>query len=469
MLFNSIQFLIFLPLVVFIYYLIPSKYRWILLLAASYFFYMSWRAEYAFLIMFSTLIDYVAGLQMEKQPDKKKRKKYLLLSLFTNLGLLFIFKYFNFFSDSARAVLEHFNYFYDAPALKVLLPVGISFYTFQTLSYSIEVYNGTQKAEKHLGYFAVYVSFFPQLVAGPIERYARLGPQFRINHAFTYKNLSNGLRLILYGLFIKMVIADNLAIYVDQIYENPSTFNSSSISLAMIFYSFQIYSDFYGYSLIAIGSARLMGIHIMDNFKTPYLAKSITEFWQRWHISLSTWFRDYLYIPLGGNRVKLARWTINILIVFTVSGLWHGANWTFVIWGALHGILYLLERIFDNIFKLKKSSNFDVIGILKTVKTFVFVTIIWIFFRGSSLVLIRNFFESWFGNFNVQDTFHITIEHWILFGIFVLSDILFFNNRFDKWCENKHFMLRWMIYAVLLFSIFIYSAIEYIPFIYFQF
>ena len=307
MLFNTIEFVLFLPLVIFAYYLLPHKLRWILLLAASYFFYMSWKVEYIFLIILSTLIDYACGIFMEKLKDKNARLPFLILSLSANLGLLFFFKYYNFASENLNLLFDKIEINKELPLMKFLLPVGISFYTFQTLSYSIDVYFRRQKAERHLGYFALYVSFFPQLVAGPIERFSRLSPQLKAPHTFSYENLAKGLRLILYGLFIKMVIADNLAGLVDQIYATPQHFSSLDIITGIVFYSFQIYSDFYGYSIIAIGSAQIMGISLMDNFRTPYLAKNIAEFWQRWHISLSTWFRDYLYYPLGGNQVKKLR------------------------------------------------------------------------------------------------------------------------------------------------------------------
>lgn len=470
MLFNSLHFLIFLPLVVILYYIIPGKFRWIFLLAASYYFYMCWKLEYIVLIIVSTLIDYYAGLKMSKyENDKKKKKKFLYLSLFSNLGILFAFKYFNFFSDSAKIVLENFNVFYDTPVLHVLLPVGISFYTFQTLSYSIEVYYGTQKAERHLGYFALYVSYFPQLVAGPIERYSNLGEQLKHIQIFSYNNLINGLRLILFGLFIKMAIADNIAQYVDEIYANPLNYNSLSVVLGLVFYSAQIYSDFYGYSVIAIGSALIMGVKIMDNFKTPYLSKNIAEFWSRWHISLSTWFRDYLYIPLGGNRVSSSRWSINIFIVFAVSGLWHGANWTFVIWGALHGFLYLSEISIVRILKIKFKENINFINVLRIIKNFVLVTLIWVFFRSENLDKVANIFKSLFFNLNVQDNFNVDIKVYILFGFFILTDILLYKKRYDKWCETNIFAIRWISYAILIFCILALSGVNHKPFIYFQF
>ncbi|MBN2806812.1 MAG: MBOAT family protein, partial [Prolixibacteraceae bacterium] len=382
MLFNTIEFVIFLPIVIAMYYLIPGKYRWIMLLAASYFFYMSWKVEYIFLIVISTLIDYFSGILMEKRASKRSRLPFLIISLCSNLGLLFFFKYYNFASENLNLFFDALEVQYNAPFMNLLLPVGISFYTFQTLSYSIDVYFGRQKAEKHLGYFALYVSFFPQLVAGPIERFSNLTPQLKASHHFSFQNLKMGLRLILYGLFIKMVIADNLAGIVDELYTDPGKYATWDIIKGVLFYSFQIYCDFYGYSIIAIGSAKIMGINIMDNFRTPYLAKNIAEFWQRWHISLSTWFRDYLYLPLGGSRVKQIRWVLNILIVFVVSGIWHGANWTFLIWGALFGFIYLLEKGFNRLFNFTQNHRpFSPGHLLLALKTFVLVTFIWIFFR----------------------------------------------------------------------------------------
>lgn len=469
MLFNSVHFLIFLPIVVIIYYLINPRYRWIFLLIASYYFYMSWKAEYALIIIGSTIIDYWSGLRMGRDIPKKRKRKYLLLSLVSNLGILFFFKYFNFVNDSVQSILDQFSIFYNKPELNVLLPVGISFYTFQTLSYSIEVYTGKQKAEKHLGIFALYVSFFPQLVAGPIERFARLGRQFRIKHRLKWENISNGLRLILYGLFIKMVIADNIALYVDEIYANPNIYSSWSIIKGIVLYSFQIYSDFYGYSIIAIGSARLLGIDLMDNFKTPYLAKNISEFWNRWHISLSTWFRDYLFIPLGGSRVKVSRLYLNIFIVFTLSGLWHGANWTFVIWGALHALYYMIQSISNKIFKIKPQNKWSTLNVLKVIYNFFIVTLAWVFFRSGSLDEAINIFKSIINNFNITDTYYIPNTILALVAIFVLSDIILYNNRFDTWVENQKTVIRWGVYGFLLFSILTLSGVNNNPFIYFQF
>ncbi len=471
MLFNTIEYVVFLPIVIILYYLIPNKYRWIFLLAASYYFYMSWKVEYLFLIIFSTLVDYIAGRKMGNLPDKKSRRPWLIMSLITNLGLLFAFKYFNFAAGNLNLLFQKFNILYQLPAMKVLLPVGISFYTFQTLSYTIDVYYGRQKPEKHLGYFALYVSYFPQLVAGPIERFSRLTPQLKAKHTFTYSNIANGLRLILYGLFIKMIIADNLSGLVDTVYTSPEKFDSLSILKVMFFYSFQIYSDFYGYSLIAIGSALLMGVRIMDNFNTPYLAKNISEFWQRWHISLSTWFRDYLYYPIGGNRTTKERWVINIMVVFVVSGFWHGANWTFIIWGSLFGAIYLIEKEINKKFNLiKEYKPYSFGHVFLAFKTFILVTLIWVFFRSQSFDDAINMFTLLLRNTG-QETIALNIPGttWMFLALFIISDIFLYNNRFDKAVGCFPMTARWMTYSILIFAIIVFASVENFPFIYFQF
>ena len=350
MLFNSIEFLIFFPIVTLLFYLMPQKWRWLLLLAASCFFYMWFIPKYIFILLITILIDYSAGILIEKwKDDISKKKAYLVVSIVSTCMVLFIFKYLNFCSANLVALAQHLGWSHPQKILNIALPIGLSFHTFQSLSYVIEVYRGNQKAERHFGYYALYVMFYPQLVTGPIERPQNLLRQLHEHKELNYDNIANGLRLILFGLFLKMVVADNLAVYVDKIYENPFDYSSGDILLGMLFYSFQIYGDFFGYSTIALGCALAMGYSLMDNFKTPYLSGSVQEFWRRWHISLSTWFRDYLYIPLGGNRVAVPRWALNTLIVFTVCGIWHGANWTFMIWGFAYGVLLILERGLRNI------------------------------------------------------------------------------------------------------------------------
>lgn len=366
--------------------------------------------------------------------------------------------------------INQFDASVQLPLIDFLLPVGISFYTFQTLSYSIDVYQGKQQAEKHLGLFALYVSYFPQLVAGPIERYSRLAPQLRQTHALSWENVRKGLRLILFGLFTKMVIADNFAPLVDEVYANPELFGSSGIASAMVFYSFQIYGDFFGYSLIAIGSARIMGVSLMDNFKTPYLATGIADFWQRWHISLSTWFRDYLFLPLGGSRVKVSRWMINILIVFMVSGFWHGANVTFILWGLVFAIAYLVEKGLGLIFPNDKSIQlFSLRHVLRVTITFLIVTFAWVFFRSSNVDQAFEMFGLLFQQKAPTAGMHEASLNWTLLVVFVLIDFALYNRRFDEWVEDKPLLIRWTGYSLLIFSILVFGAVEDHPFIYFQF
>jgi D-alanyl-lipoteichoic acid acyltransferase DltB (MBOAT superfamily) len=471
MLFNTIDYILFLPLVIIGYYAIKPKYRWVLLLSASYYFYMCWKLEYIVLILVSTLIDYFCGIRMSKFDSKKKRLPYLVLSLVSNLGILVGFKYFNFFSENVELLFEQFDVTVNLPLLDFLLPVGISFYTFQTLSYSIDVYKGKQEAEKHLGIFALYVSYFPQLVAGPIERYSRLAPQLKKEHTLEYNNLANGFRLIIFGLFAKMVIADNLGLYVTQIYEQPEVYNSFSILSGLVFYSFQIYGDFFGYSLIAIGSAKLMGVDIMDNFNTPYLSRNIAEFWQRWHISLSTWFRDYLYYPLGGNKVKVLRWSLNILVVFVISGLWHGANLTFLFWGLIFAIAYLVEKGVNHLINPPSPKDkLTIARLLLSLKTFLIVTIAWIFFRSQSVEEAFDMFY-YIGNNQTSEYEYLpagTIM-WVVLGLFILADLLLFNTRFDKWIGSKNLFVRWAVYFLLIFTIIVFAGVEEFAFIYFQF
>jgi len=347
---------------------------------------MSWNPAFVGLILASTLIDHFATHRMVKAPEKSGRKPYLYLSLFANLGLLFFFKYFNFFNGSAEALSQALGYQYPIPVLNLILPVGISFYTFQTMSYTIDVYYGRIKPEKHLGIFALYVAYFPQLVAGPIERAGRLLPQLKKEHTFNYARVTSGLKLMAWGLFKKVMIADRVAVAVNVVYNDVEAFSGVSLFLATCLFAIQIYCDFSGYSDIAIGAARVMGVDLMKNFLSPYYSSSISEFWKRWHISLSTWFRDYVYIPLGGNRVIKWRWYYNLMITFLVSGLWHGANWTFIIWGGLHGLYLIIETV---LYKQERGQPIipftDLKMTLRMVLTFALVVFAWIFFRANSL------------------------------------------------------------------------------------
>ena len=488
MLFNSLQFVIFFPIVIILYFLIPYKKRWILLLIASYYFYMCWKVDYILLIIISTLIDYFCSNKMSQIKEKVKRKKWLLISIFSNIGILFGFKYFNFFSDNIQTLFNNYNIFYEIPLFNVLLPVGISFYTFQTLSYTIDVYNNKTPAQKHLGVFAVYVSFFPQLVAGPIERSNHLLPQFFRKHDFSYIRVKAGLQKMLWGFFKKIVIADNLAILVDGVYNNVDNYSGLTLIVATLFFTFQIYCDFSGYSDIAIGTAKVMGFELRENFKRPYFSKSIREFWQRWHITLSTWFRDYVYIPLGGNRTIKWRWYYNIFITFLVSGLWHGANWTFVIWGALHGTYLIIALVLTNPKKQfssliqKQSKSFN--KLLDVTITFILVAFAWIFFRANDLddaiYIISNLFVNYNEILNLSELrmqFRgIGLFQEDLIKCFLLILTLFLYSSYERsgnvWekLQKKPKWIRWSIYYILVYGIlFIAPHSNVNNFIYFQF
>jgi D-alanyl-lipoteichoic acid acyltransferase DltB (MBOAT superfamily) len=388
--FNSAEFLLFFPAVLVTYFALPQRWRWGLLLVASYLFYMAWQAEYALLLLFSTVVNFGIAWWLATVDRPGLRRLLLAASLIINLGLLFVFKYLGFFGPAAQDLLQFFNIPYTVPLVHLVLPVGISFYTFQTMSYTIDVYRGVQPVERNLGIFALYIAFFPQLVAGPIERSTHLLPQFRAHHEFDYERVISGLRRMAWGFFKKIVIADKAALIVNAVYHNPSEQSGLLLLMATYLFAFQIYCDFSGYSDIAIGAARCLGFDLMENFRQPYLAQSLGDFWRRWHISLSTWFRDYLYIPLGGNRVSRWRHYGNLFLVFVVSGLWHGANWTFLIWGALHGFYLLLEMMLEKpgAWLAQRLSlvrwPWLLAGVRVTI-TFHLVLLAWIFFRARSL------------------------------------------------------------------------------------
>ncbi len=389
MLFNSIAFLIFFPVVTILYFLLPYRFRWFLLLAASCFFYMFFKPEYIIILAFTIVIDYFAGILLENESDKRKKKRYLIMSIVANVGVLAVFKYYNFINDNITGIAQLLGMKNHIPYLNMLLPIGLSFHTFQAMSYTIEVYRGHQKAERHFGIYSLYVMFYPQLVAGPIERPQNVLHQFHVKHKFDYHNAVLGLNLIAYGLFKKLVIADRLSAYVNHVYDNVGNANTLSTLIACCFFSIQIYCDFSGYSDIARGTARFMGYDLMVNFNRPYLATGISEFWSRWHISLSTWFRDYVYIPLGGNRAGKAKWHRNLLIVFLLSGLWHGANWTFIVWGALHGI-YTIAGIRTKDIQERFARTIGLVQLpalrtfLNRLFVFILVTFAWIFFRAEN-------------------------------------------------------------------------------------
>ena len=394
MLFNSIDFAIFLPLVFLIYWLIGTKNvnkQNLFLIFSSYLFYAWWDWRFLILILFSTIVDFSIGKKIDQTSLKTKKKQLLFISLFVNLGLLGVFKYFNFFVENFTQMFSFFGQSFEASSLNIILPVGISFYTFQTLSYTIDIYKGKIKPTNDLISFGVFVSFFPQLVAGPIERASNLLPQFLNKRNFNYESAKDGLRQILWGLFKKVVIADNCATYVNMIFDNPTNYNGSTLFLGGVLFAFQIYGDFSGYSDIAIGTSKLFGIKLSQNFAFPYFSRDIAEFWRRWHISLSTWFRDYLYIPLGGskgNKIKVIR---NVFIVFLISGFWHGANWTFIFWGGLNALyflpLFLLNKNRKNVGDIVIGQGLSAIKDWSQILLTFFITVIaWIFFRSETIV-----------------------------------------------------------------------------------
>ncbi len=461
--FNSLHFLFFLPIVTLFYYLLKNKWRWILLFLASTYFYSVFFPPYILILYTIILIDYSTGLLLDKWQNKILRVTLLLISITSNLGLLVYFKYYNFFVD----VLAPYNN--NLHPIEIILPIGLSFHTFQSLSYIIEVYKRKQVAEKHIGYFANYVLFFPQMIAGPIERFSHLGNQFRLKHKFKYKNISQGLRLILYGLFVKMCVADNLAPLVNSFYQAPTAYVSSSAWIALIAFSIQIYADFYGYSTIAVGAAKMLDIHLMDNFKQPYFAVNLKEFWQRWHISLSTWFRDYVFIPLGGSKVNTLRWIINIIIVFGISGFWHGANYTFIIWGLLHALFYLLEAMYHK-FRPATFATSKTIMFLGIIFTFILTTFIWVFFRSPNLNIAKQvLLQSFQYSFEATKQVHISINQIAMVLLFIIVEFLLIKNRFDLFLQSKNTAIRWFFYIILSVSILLFSGIQSFQFIYFQF
>ena len=404
MTFNSLEFLIFYPIVLAAYFILPEKFRWAMLLAASYLFYMWFSAPLFFLILFTTVVSWVSSIVIEHTDSLAKKRLCITLTLIASLGVLVFFKYYNFLAGSVMSLGALFGAEFDITLQNLILPVGISFYTFQTLSYAIDVYRGDIRTEHHFGWYALFVSFFPQLVAGPIERPDNLLPQLHAHHDWNNADAREGAKRMLAGFFKKVAVADLLATYVNAVYNAPETATGAGVVIASCMFAVQIYCDFSGYTDIAIGCARIMGIRLMQNFDRPYRARTIKEFWSRWHISLSTWFRDYLYIPLGGNRcAPWKRWR-NVMIVFLVSGLWHGAAWTFVIWGFLHGAYQIIggltlpmrEKLAA---KLKIDRQSLPFRIWQTAFTFVLVTFAWIFFRANStgdlVILLRALFTGW--------------------------------------------------------------------------
>lgn len=479
MLFNSLQFAIFLPIVFIIYWILPHRFRWVLLLFSSYYFYMSWNIRFVVLILFTTVVSYAAALMIEKTDNVKRKKAVLSTALVLCLCLLFFFKYLDFFWDSLSAVLSVFAIKLNPLTIKLILPVGISFYTFQTIGYVIDVYRGTVSAEKNFGIYATFVSFFPQLVAGPIERTGNLLPQIREKHVFSYEQATYGLKLMALGFFKKMVIADNLAVCVDSVYNNLYSRTGFALVLAAAFFSIQIYCDFSGYSDIARGTAKLMGIELTENFRSPYFSTTIKELWGKWHISLSTWFRDYIYIPLGGNRVTRFRYWLNLLVTFLISGLWHGASWMYVIWGGIHGMLQIAESIF-RIRSERKIGTFS--WFLRVILVFIVTTCAFVFFRATSLgdamYVFRHMIEGFsspiayfeLGIRSVGFKTRLVATKTVL-AVVLLSVFDFFSLKTDviKKVSALPVAIRWMVYYIMLIFIFACARTSGTQFIYFQF
>ncbi|MEJ5961371.1 MBOAT family O-acyltransferase [Pedobacter immunditicola] len=469
MLFNSFEFLLFFPVVTFLYFLLPHRFRWIHLLLASCLFYCFFVPEYLLILLVTIVVDYYAALRIEKSTGKTK-KRWLLYSILITCLILGVFKYFNFFNGSFGAIAGFFNLNYPIEALEILLPIGLSFHTFQSLSYVIEVYRGNQKAEKHFGIYSLYVMFYPQLVAGPIERPQNILHQFHEKHHFKFDDVVVGLKMILWGLFKKIVIADRLSLYVDAVYANEDQHNGNSLILATVFFAFQIYCDFSGYSNIAIGTARVMGFKLMTNFNRPYFSRSIAEFWKRWHISLSTWFRDYVYIPLGGNRVPKPRAYFNLMLTFTISGLWHGANWTYVCWGALNGFyLVFAQMVSGHRRSFQRFENF-----YQILTTFILILFSWIFFRSPSLEVSFSIIHKMMfvrgPLFLGYDTSHF------VYGVFFLM-MLILVETFEEYklkdsfsfFKHENVFVRRMAYIAVVFLILLFGVFGDSQFIYFQF
>jgi alginate O-acetyltransferase complex protein AlgI len=488
MLFDSLQFAVFFPVVCGLFWTLPERFRWVLLLVSSYYFYMCWRPEYALVLVVITAIDFFVGLSLAKATQPKARRAILLASLAANLGILFFFKYYNFAALSinsltATAVI---------PAMGLVLPIGLSFHTFQSMGYTIDVYRRKVEPERNWGTFATFIVFFPQLVAGPIERAGDLLPQLRRYQEFDYGRVTSGLKLMAWGLFKKVVIADRLARLVDPVYADAEAQSGMMLALATVAFGYQIYCDFSGYSDIAIGAAEVLGVRLMTNFRAPYHARSIRDFWTRWHISLSTWFRDYVYIPMGGNRVSPGRWAFNILVVFFLSGIWHGANWTFFVWGLYHAVLIIAGRAVQDftsavhgLARVKQRRYVPVpVGI---VWTFLLVTAGWVFFRAPSIQVAGLIFERIATDWPSyllparlweQLPLQLSLIGWqpwdtevICLAILALEigDTVGLRFSIRKWLADRPAAVRWAAYYLLVLALMVGGQFNGPPFIYFQF
>lgn len=480
MLFNSISFLVFFPIVFILYWFVANydlKWQNLLLLAASYYFYACWDYRFLFLLIFSTCLDYFTGLKMEESMTPQKRRRWFWLSVVINLGFLGVFKYYNFFITSFAEGLSQIGIHINMWMINVILPVGISFYTFHGLSYVIDIYNKKIKAERNFIDYSLFVSFFPLLVAGPIERATHLLPQIKHQRIFVSKEAIRGIELIIWGFFKKLVIADTMAIIVNKVYLDPASYGGGALLISAFAFSFQIYGDFSGYSDIAIGTSKLFGIDLIQNFNFPYLSRNIAEFWRKWHISLSSWFRDYLFIPLGGSRVSQLLSIRNVFIIFLVSGIWHGANWTFVVWGGIHAVLFVPSFIIGS---NKKFQQEDIIlkgkpipklsDMLHMLLTFVVVTMAWIFFRAVSLRQAFNILKRIFSNAKGNDLLFQTndlLTYGIIFSVFFLLSLYFLYVKKQIFSQGN--TSRFLVCVLLLMVITLFGQFFEQSFIYFQF
>lgn len=490
MLFNSVIYWLFLPVVWLSYFILPVRFRWVWLLLASYFFYGFWKVEFAGLMLFTTVIDWWSANKIEDNKKVGVKKFWLWFSIGTNVVMLFMFKYFDFAlgnSPLAKWMGDKSATAWIIELGKYTIPAGISFYTFQSISYVVDVYKGMEKAERNLPRFMLYVSFFPQLVAGPIERFGKLHSQLFTSYLPKWEDVSNGLRLVLYGLFLKVAVADNLAMVVDTFYSNHMNYQQKDAWLATFFFTFQVYTDFFGYSLLAQGSALLFGIHLMDNFNKPFIAKSIPEFWQRWHISLSTWFRDYIFIPVGGNKRGNLVLALSVFLVFFTSGLWHGANTTMIVFGISHAVLYLFDRfVFKRLEFIGGSveTTDDRVSIrrrvwdgFRQVKTGFFFMMTLVYFRSGSVKQASEVFGMLWnpGYINCRlfgtgsDILQVSNHIWLFLIVFLILDLWIMKSRVDVWFSKFNWVWRWLFYAFALVSIWVFGGAINHPFVYFQF
>ncbi|MDX9704152.1 MAG: MBOAT family O-acyltransferase [Weeksellaceae bacterium] len=481
MLFNSISFAIFFPIVFMIYWILGKKsYKWqnIFLLLASYYFYGCWDWRFVFLLAFSTALDYYSGIKIHEAQNRSLKKTWLIISVGLNLGFLGFFKYYNFFIDSFVDLIEKIGFQAHLPTLSIILPVGISFYTFHGLSYVFDIYNDKIKPTRNIVNYTLFVSFFPLLVAGPIERATHLLPQIKRARVFTYERATDGMRQILWGLFKKMVIADNAAIYANAIFANYETASGSELFLGAVFFTFQIYGDFSGYSDIALGTARMLGFDLLKNFNFPYFSRDIAEFWRRWHISLSSWFKDYLYIPLGGSKGGNWMRIRNTFIIFLVSGFWHGANWTFIVWGGLNALF-----IMPSIIMKTNRNHLDIVAkgkIIPSLKegiqlmiTFNLAVFAWIFFRAESVSHAFGYIGNMFNRslFSFPSLTKAAMATLILIGFMLIIEWFGRENNYgiEKTFLKTNRLVRWCFYGFIILLIGLFMQTKESPFIYFQF